>query len=196
MGIAFECIVGLGNPGERYARTRHNAGWWLVDALAVQYQQRFRTIARCHGAICQVSIPSAGRVRLFKPNTHMNSSGRAVVAVAQYFDLDATQLLIVHDEIDLPVGSVRLKRGGGHGGHNGLRDIIAKLGSREFSRLRIGIGHPGSKNQVIDYVLQRADAEQQQATDTAINQALDEWSAIASGNLEAAMNALHQKPSP
>ncbi len=192
MGATFRCVVGLGNPGAQYARTRHNAGQWLLDALAAQHQQRFTAIARCHGEQCRIPLPQGAGMRLFKPTTGMNRSGLAIAAIAQYFAVAPDELLIVHDDIDLPAGSVKLKRGGGHGGHNGLRDTIAVLKCNAFSRVRIGIGHPGSKDRVIPYVLTPPDGEQQLAIEQTIERTLYHWPTIISGELEIAMTYLHQ----
>jgi PTH1 family peptidyl-tRNA hydrolase len=184
--------VGLGNPGSQYAKTRHNAGFWFVDKLAEKAGQVFRPQARFFGELCELEM-EGNRLRLLKPATFMNRSGQAVAAVAGFFRLPAQTLLVVHDEIDLAVGTLRLKRGGGHGGHNGLRDIIAQLGSAEFLRLRIGVGHPGNAGQVVDYVLQRAPLDQQRLLDLAIDEALGVFPKIVQGEIEMAMNELHRR---
>ena len=189
----FKCVIGLGNPGEQYAKTRHNAGQWLLNTLAAQHQQNFNGIVRCQGLHCHIPHPKGSGTRLFKPTTSMNLSGRAISAFTQYFAIPLTQVLIVHDDIDLAAGSVRLKRGGGHGGHNGLRDIITVLRDNAFGRIRIGVGHPGHKDRVIKYVLAPADDDQQLVIEQAIERVLYNWPTIISGALETAMSALHQK---
>jgi PTH1 family peptidyl-tRNA hydrolase len=183
-------VVGLGNPGDKYNQTRHNAGFWYVDQLAGRLGARFSFEKRFQADLATVLV--AGRkLRLMKPATYMNHSGRAVVAVAHYFGVAPGDLLVVHDELDLPPGSIRLKRGGGHGGHNGLRDVIAALGEREFWRLRIGIGHPGQRDDVIDYVLHRASSVERQAIDEALQRGLAESDKLLAGELERVMHVLH-----
>ena len=184
-------LVGLGNPGDKYRQTRHNAGFWLLDSVAARLSVSFKEEKRFQGLVAQAG--ASGGVRLLKPSTFMNNSGRAVAAVASYFDIAPDEILIAHDEIDLPPGTVRLKRGGGHGGHNGLRDIIPALGSADFYRLRIGVGHPGTREQVIGYVLARAPAAEQTLIDQCLERALscmDDWLA---GRHERAMNELHRR---
>lgn len=144
-------IFGLGNPGARHAADRHNAGYWLVDRLAAAAGQRFREEAKLSGRLCQITL--GGRpVRLAKPDTFMNHSGQCIRRVTDYYRMGPRDVLVVHDEVDLPPGTARLKAGGGHGGHNGLRDVIANFGP-DFLRLRLGVGHPGHKDLVADYVL-------------------------------------------
>jgi len=147
-------IVGLGNPGAEYDRTRHNAGFWLVDALAAAYRGSFRTEAKFFAEVARVRIGSSD-VLLVKPSTFMNRSGQAIQALAAFYKLDPADILVVHDEMDLPVGAMRLKLAGGHGGHNGLRSVHQHIGEG-YRRLRVGIGHPGSKELVLGYVLGRA----------------------------------------
>ncbi len=186
-------VVGLGNPGSRYAPTRHNAGYWYVDALASRYAATFRSNARFFGDLAELSV-GGHPLRLLKPSTYMNESGRSVAAVVKFFRLPVEDILIAHDEIDLPPGSVRLKRGGGHGGHNGLRDVIPALGSPEFARLRIGVGHPGHKDLVTDYVLNRPRSEEQALIEKAVDDALEAFELIAGGDFSRAMNSLHRRP--
>jgi PTH1 family peptidyl-tRNA hydrolase len=182
-------IAGLGNPGPEYDRTRHNAGFWFVDALAQRHGGNFRQENKFAGQVCRVEI--GGReVWLLKPQTFMNRSGQSVKLLATFYKLGAENLLVAHDEIDLPPGAVKLKRGGGHGGHNGLRDIFAHLG-QNFLRLRIGVGHPGHKDQVVGYVLNRPTAGEQGAIDEAIERALDVMPEAIGGSLEKAMHRLH-----
>jgi len=187
----FDLIAGLGNPGARYADTRHNAGFWFVDALARDAGAGFSMHSRFHGELA--SLRHAGReLRLLKPGTFMNRSGQAVAAVARYFKIPVGNILVVHDELDLPPGAIRLKRGGGHGGHNGLRDLLAHLGA-DFWRLRVGIGHPGHRDKVVDYVLERAGRADQALIDTALDDALRELPRLLDGELEKAMHALHSR---
>ncbi len=184
--------MGLGNPDPRDARTRHNAGFWFADAVAARWGGSFRSQSGFFGEVadCQVG---GHRLRLLKPMTYMNNSGRSVAAVVNFYKLEAEDILIAHDEIDLPPGTVRLKRGGGHGGHNGLRDIIPQLGSSDFARLRIGVGHPGNKNAVVGYVLKPAPAEEQAAIDEALALALDHLPDMIAGRFSEVMNSLHRK---
>ena len=186
-------IVGLGNPGTRYEGTRHNAGFALLDALARRSGTGFRGESRFHGDTAQ--LPGT-RVRLLKPVTFMNESGRAVQAMAAYFDIEPAEILVAHDELDLPPGTVRLKQAGGHGGHNGLRSIGRQLGALDFLRLRLGVGHPGQADQVTPYVLGRAPAAEREALDGAIDRALDILPDVLDGRMEAAMQRLHTRPDP
>lgn len=146
-------IVGLGNPGADYARTRHNAGFWFVDQLAAEQRSVFRTESRFQGELARIRIGDAD-VLLLKPSTFMNLSGESVQKLAQFYKIAVGDILVAHDELDLPAGTARLKKGGGHGGHNGLRSLHQHLGA-EYLRLRIGIGHPGHKDRVLDHVLNR-----------------------------------------
>jgi PTH1 family peptidyl-tRNA hydrolase len=176
-------LVGLGNPGSKYAATRHNAGYWFADAVASRFDASFRDNSRFLGQLAELKVGGQS-LRLLKPTTYMNESGRSVAAVVQFFRLAVEDLLIAHDEIDLPPGVVRLKRGGGHGGHNGLRDIIPALGSPDFVRIRIGVGHPGHKDLVTSYVL----------IERALTDALGALELIVCGDFPRAMNSLHRKP--
>lgn len=188
----MQLVVGLGNPGSKYAATRHNAGYWFADALASRFAATFRGNPRFSGELAELSV--GGRtLRLLKPSTFMNESGRSVAAVVQFFRLPVEDVLIAHDEIDLPPGVVRLKRGGGHGGHNGLRDVIPALGSPEFAHLRIGVGHPGHKDLVTGYVLNRPRSEERVLIEKAVADALDVFELIARGDFPRAMNSLHRK---
>ncbi len=185
-----KAIVGLGNPGTKYDATRHNAGFWFVEEVARCYGGQFRPEAKFHGELARVQVAGED-VWLLKPATYMNRSGLAVQALARFYKLAPETILVAHDELDLPVGSVRLKRGGGHGGHNGLKDLIKALGSRDFGRLRIGIDHPGDRNQVVDYVLKAPGKTERAAIDQAIDEATRWLPEIVSGNWAAAMNHLH-----
>jgi PTH1 family peptidyl-tRNA hydrolase len=183
-------IIGLGNPGPKYDRTRHNAGFWLVDELARRYGGSFRADRKFHGDVARVTVDGRD-LHLLKPATFMNHSGRAVQALAAFYRLPVETLLIAHDEIDLPPGTVRLKQGGGHGGHNGLRDSIAALGSREFGRVRLGVGHPGHRDAVVPYVLSNAGRDEQQAIDDAIDLAADAVPLLAAGEWDKAFQQVH-----
>jgi PTH1 family peptidyl-tRNA hydrolase len=190
MGTAIRLIVGLGNPGREYEATRHNAGFWWVDELARLHHASFKTDNKFHGLVAKVNL-HGHEVCLLKPQTFMNVSGRAVGALAQFFKIEADQVLVVHDELDLPPGSTKLKLGGGHGGHNGLKDIIAHLGTKDFWRLRIGIGHPGERNEVSNFVLNAPRKEEQAMIDGALQRAQDVAPLIIEGKMEAAMLKLH-----
>ena len=193
MGTPVRLVVGLGNPGRQYEATRHNAGFWFVDALAARLGASFAGEAKFHGRIAR----AVGDLRLLEPGTFMNLSGRAVGAVAQFFGIAPGEILVVHDELDLAPGEARLKFGGGTAGHNGLRDIALHLGGPEFWRLRIGIGHPRdsaiAQQPVADYVLQPPRANELAAIEDALARALDAWPAIAAGETERAMTALHTR---
>ena len=193
MAARIELVVGLGNPGAKFESTRHNAGFWLADRLAARLGGAFRPVRRFSLDACETRTP-AGPVRLVKPTTFMNRSGQAVGAIAEYYRIAPAAVLVVHDELDLPPGTVRLKEGGGHGGHNGLRDIVSHLGSRDFVRVRVGIGRPDHGMEAIDYVLRRPRAEEARLIDEAIERVLDESDTILSGDLQRAMKALHTKP--
>lgn len=192
MSEGIRCIVGLGNPGPKYQPTRHNAGYWLVDELARRHQLRFRSETRFQGEIARLTLEGQG-CWLLKPTTFMNHSGRSVAALANYYRIPPQQILLAHDDLDLPPGTVRLKKGGGHGGHNGLRDTIAALGSREFYRLRIGIDHPGHRDQVVDFVLSRPSQEEEQKIRNAIDRAADQLPLLLLGEYDRIMNSLHMR---
>jgi PTH1 family peptidyl-tRNA hydrolase len=186
----IKLIVGLGNPGKEYANTRHNAGFWCVDELTRIQNVSFKADSKFHGLVARASV-HGHEVYLLKPQTFMNISGRAVGAVAQFYKIEPAQILVAHDELDLPPGSAKLKLGGGHGGHNGLKDIIAQLGTKDFWRLRIGIGHPGDRAEVVNYVLNAPRKEEQVLIDEAIQRAQDIAPLIIEGKMEAAMLKLH-----
>ena len=185
-------VVGLGNPGPEYAATRHNAGCWFVERLASQAGVGLRGESRFHGSVGRFPA-GAEDCWLLLPQTFMNASGRSVGAFARFYRIAPEDLMVVHDELDLPPGTPRLKKGGGVAGHNGLKDIAAHLGSRDFWRLRLGIGHPGDRAAVVDYVLHPPRGEEQALIDEAIGKSLDVWPFIARGDLEAAMLKLHTK---
>ena len=188
-GTPLSIIAGLGNPGPEHQLTRHNAGFWFVDALARAQGAQFRSHSRYHGEICRVALDGR-EVVLLKPHTYMNRSGLAIRALLDYIKAPVGELLVVHDELDLPPGAARFKLGGGHGGHNGLRDTITHCGA-DFWRLRLGIGHPGDRSQVIDYVLQRASAADEDAIVASIRTSLDALLVFARDGSEKAMNILH-----
>ena len=190
MSEPIKLIVGLGNPGAEYAATRHNAGFWWVDELARLHNANFRADGKFHGLIAKTAL-HGHEVQLLKPQTFMNLSGRAVGAVANFYKLQPAQILVVHDELDLPPGSAKLKLGGGHGGHNGLKDIIAHLGTKDFWRLRVGIGHPGERAEVVNYVLNAPRKEEQVLIGEALQRAQEIAPLIIEGKLEAAMLKLH-----
>ncbi len=189
-------VVGLGNPGPEYERTRHNAGFWFIDAFAREHGKSLAKEKRFHG--------EAGRLTadcwMLKPTTFMNRSGQGVAALAGFYQIPAGQILVVHDELDLRPGEVKMKLGGGVAGHNGLKDIRARLGTADFWRLRIGIGHPRelelSEQEVVDYVLHRPSADHLALIEATIAKCLDAWPALSRGDMEKAMHQLHTKPKP
>ena len=184
-------IAGLGNPGEKHARTLHNAGFWFVDAVARKYGGVFRYEKKFDADICRVNI-RGDDIWLVKPQSYMNLSGGPVRGMLDYYRLRPEYLLVAHDEIDLPPGTVRFKKGGGHGGHNGLRDVIRHCGA-DFARLRVGVGHPGDKNQVTAYVLKRPTRDVEAAIERTIDEALDAMPVLVEDGLEAAMKKLHTR---
>lgn len=186
----IQLIVGLGNPGSEYANTRHNAGAWFVELLAEQTNTTLRFETKFKGNYARIHWQGQ-ECHLLVPTTFMNLSGQAIAATAKFFKIPAANILVAHDELDLPVGTIRLKSGGGHGGHNGLRDTMAHFGAEIFQRLRIGIGHPGNAKQVIDYVLKNPSRADHELIMQAINDVLPELSDILSGNLQKAMKNLH-----
>lgn len=183
-------IAGLGNPGLQYEHTRHNVGFWWLDQLAADSGINFTVEKRYHGQLAQYT-QSEHKLFLLKPLVFMNRSGQAVAALANFYKIPLTNILVIHDELDLPTGTVRLKRNGGHGGHNGLRDITSQLGSKEFLRCRLGIGHPGDSRQVTDYVLGKPSQPDRQLIRSAIDDSLSVLPDVLSGDLEKAMNRLH-----
>jgi peptidyl-tRNA hydrolase, PTH1 family len=186
-------LVGLGNPGADYLRTRHNAGFWFIDALAQQHGARFGVESKLHAETAKVSI-GGQQVLLLKPTTFMNKSGIAVVSALRYYKIAPDEMLVAHDELDLPPGTARLKFDGGHGGQNGLRDIIAHLGDGKFHRLRVGIGHPGHKDKVTGWVLGRAGAKDEDAIMASIGAVFDVLPLALDGDFNEAMKRLHTAP--
>ena len=187
---AVRLIVGLGNPGSEYGRTRHNAGFWFADALAASRKGRFSPEVKSHGDVARV-ILDADPVWIVKPSTFMNRSGQAVAAMLRYFKIEPEQMLVAHDDLDLPPGTARLKFDGGHGGQNGLRDIVAHLGHGRFHRLRIGIGHPGHKDRVTAWVLGLPGKDDEAEILRAIDDALNVLPLAVGGNFDEAMKQLH-----
>jgi PTH1 family peptidyl-tRNA hydrolase len=187
---AIRLIVGLGNPGREYETTRHNVGFQWVDELARVQKFSFKSETKFHGLTARGQL-HGHEVLLLKPQTFMNVSGRSVGALAQFYKIEPAEMLVVHDELDLPPGVARLKIGGGHGGHNGLKDIIAHLASKDFWRLRIGIGHPGDRAEVSDYVLNDPRREERELIDEAMQQAQSIAHLVIEGKTEAAMLKLH-----
>ena len=182
-------IVGLGNPGPKHVGDRHNVGFWLADLLAAHIGATFSTAQKLQGEECR-GVLAGKPVRIVKPATYMNRSGQCVRRVLDYYNIPMEQLLVLHDELDLPAGSARLKRGGGHGGHNGLRDILASCGP-DFMRLRIGIGHPGHKDLVTDYVLHAPGRAERCEIVEALGECLKAIELLTASGPEAAMQQLH-----
>ena len=191
MSKPIRIIAGLGNPEDKYERTLHNAGFWFVDALARKFGGLFRYEKKFDAECCRINVHGE-EVWLVKPQNYMNQSGPPIRGMLDYYRLRVTELLVAHDEIDLPPGTVRLKDGGGHGGHNGLRDILRHC-SPEFLRLRLGVGHPGEKDMVTNYVLKRASADVESAIEKNIDDAIAVVPQLVDGEINAAMKKLHTK---
>jgi PTH1 family peptidyl-tRNA hydrolase len=191
-GLAIKLIVGLGNPGREYETTRHNAGFWFVEELARRHGGKFRMEPRFQAELARVQIAGAERW-LVKPQDFMNNSGRVTAAVASFYKVDAAQLLVAHDELDLPPGALRLKSGGGAGGHNGLKDLIAHFGDA-FWRLRIGVGHPGNRELVTPYLLGRTGNAERESIEQAVPAAADAVMDMLEQGAEPAMQRLHTRP--
>jgi len=190
---SIRLVAGLGNPGREHVATRHNAGFWFADVLASRLGAAFRSEGKFHGQVAK----AAWDLRLLKPGTYMNLSGRSVSGLARFFAVAPEEILVVHDELDLLPGDAKMKFGGGIAGHNGLRDIAAQLGTPDFWRLRIGIGHPRDsavpERDVADYVLAPPSGDDRAAIEAAIDRAIDAWPAIAAGDFERAMLLLHTR---
>lgn len=188
---SIKLIVGLGNPGPEYADTRHNVGAWLIQQIADQNNQALKLESKFHGLAAKTNV-SQYSVQLLIPTTYMNHSGRSVAALCNFYKYQADEILVVHDELDLPAGVAKFKTGGGHGGHNGLRDIIQQLGNQKnFHRLRIGIGHPGSAPKVTGYVLGKPPKQDKESIDASLTAALDALPLMIAGDIQKAMNQLH-----
>lgn len=187
----IKLIVGLGNPGAEYERTRHNAGFDFVEALARQHNQPLKAESKFFGLTARIDV-NGSDIRLLNPSTFMNRSGQSVGAIAKFYKIEPEEILVAHDELDLAPGIARLKQGGGHGGHNGLRDIIASLGNnKNFYRLRLGVGHPGNAKQVVGYVLKKAPQSEQTLIDDAIYESTRVLGDVAKGEWNNAMKELH-----
>jgi PTH1 family peptidyl-tRNA hydrolase len=191
-------FVGLGNPGPEYAATRHNAGFWWVDALATKLGVRLQPERGYHGLMARCAAPQ-GPVWLLEPMTYMNRSGLSVAALARFFKIAPDEILVVHDELDVQPGQAKLKFGGSAAGHNGLKDIHAQLGTPDYWRLRLGIGHPGVKAEVVDYVLRKPAPEQREAIEGCIARTLEASAELLAGDMAAATMKIHagpQRPKP
>ncbi len=195
MQPALRLIVGLGNPGSEYAETRHNAGFWFCERLARELGTSFARESRYHGYVAKARVGGQD-IWLLMPQTFMNRSGQAVQALAHFYRIDAAEMLVIHDELDLPPGQMRLKFGGGLGGHNGLKDITAHLATQDYWRLRVGIGHPGDRNEVVNYVLKPPRREEREEVDAALDRALLAWPTLAKGEFNAATQKINSKPAP
>jgi PTH1 family peptidyl-tRNA hydrolase len=191
MASAPHLVVGLGNPGGEYTETRHNAGFWFCERLGRELGAHFAFESRFHGFAAHAR--GLG-LWLLMPQTYMNRSGQAIGALARFYRIPPGEILIVHDELDLPPGQVRLKFGGGLGGHNGLKDVCAHLGSQDFWRLRIGIGHPGERGEVVNYVLKPPRREERLLIDEVIDRALANWPSMTRGDWEKAAQSLNARP--
>lgn len=189
--LIMRLIVGLGNPGSQYANTRHNAGAWLIESLAKEQNVRLQTISKFHVHMGEIHTPDGQTLWLAIPTTYMNHSGQAIAAIANFYKILPQDILVAHDELDLPVGTVRMKLGGGHGGHNGLRSTIDLLHSRDFYRLRVGIGHPGIRDHVTPYVLGSPTKGEQHAIYQAIAQVIERFDLLIHAQLDKLMQQLN-----
>ena len=192
--MTIRLLVGLGNPGPEYAATRHNAGFWWIDAVAAKLGAQLTFDRSYHGLVARVSRAGSEPLWLVEPQTFMNLSGKSVAALARFFKIASDEILVAHDELDLLPGQVKLKQGGSHAGHNGLKDIVAQLGSGDFWRLRLGIGHPGVKAEVIDYVLRKPSQEHREAIHQCIDRTLASHELLLASDMERAMMKVHSKP--
>lgn len=186
-------FVGLGNPGPEYEDTRHNAGFWYIDDLARRLGVHLQPDRAYHGLVARANLPQ-GPVWLLQPQTYMNLSGKSVAALARFFKITPDEVLVAHDELDLLPGQVKLKKSGGHGGHNGLRDIHAQLGTPDYWRLRLGIGHPGIKHEVANYVLRKPPQSEREGIHKCIAQAIDATDAFLAGDMNKAVTQIHAQP--
>ncbi len=188
----IKLIAGLGNPGKKHEKDRHNVGFWFVSRLAAGQRTELKSVAKYHGLLGKLALAS-GDLWLLLPQTYMNLSGKSVGALARFYKIQAQEILVVHDELDFPPGVAKLKLGGGVAGHNGLKDIAAQLGTHGFWRLRIGIGHPGDKNLVVDYVLKPPPTSERDLIEAALARCLEISGLLLDGDMEAAMLRLHTK---
>jgi peptidyl-tRNA hydrolase, PTH1 family len=193
LSAPLKLIVGLGNPGAEYAETRHNAGFWFCERLADDLKTSFAKEARYHGWVANAR--DAG-IWLLMPATFMNDSGRAVQALMHFYRIEPSEMLVVHDELDLPPGRAQLRFGGGLGGHNGLKSLTAHLGTQDYWRLRVGIGHPGDRNEVVNYVLKPPRKEEREEIDATLDRALLAWPQLAKADFSAATQKINTKPTP
>jgi PTH1 family peptidyl-tRNA hydrolase len=193
--MSIRLIAGLGNPGRKHERDRHNVGFWFLSRLAAREQVEMRSQPRFHGMVGKAGR-AGSEVWLVMPQTYMNASGMAVGALARFYKIEPEECLVVHDELDFPPGAAKLKRGGGVGGHNGLKDIAEQFGTQGYWRLRIGIGHPGDKNVVADYVLSSPPAPERELIESAIERGLDVSPLLLTGDMHAAMLRLHTREKP
>ena len=191
--MSIRLLAGLGNPGAQYEGTRHNAGFWWLDAVAHKLRATLVPERGYFGLVARINRPE-GPLLLLEPMTFMNLSGKSVAALARFFKIAPDEILVAHDELDLLPGQMKLKLGGGHAGHNGLKDIHAQLGTADFWRLRLGIGHPGVRAEVIDYVLRKPAPEQREAIEKCIELSLGALELVLDGNMERAMMKIHAKP--
>jgi peptidyl-tRNA hydrolase, PTH1 family len=189
----IKLLVGLGNPGTEYEGTRHNAGFWWIDEVARRWKANLVAERSYHGLVARVNHPE-GPVWLLEPQTYMNLSGKSVAALARFYKIAPEEILVAHDELDLPPGDMKMKRGGGAAGHNGLKDILAQLGSPDFWRLRLGIGHPGVRAEVVDYVLRKPAPEHREAIFQCIERSMPALDALRAGDMERALMRIHAKP--
>ena len=191
--MAFiKLIVGLGNPGREHAKDRHNVGFWFVSRLAAERRVDLKPVAKYHGLVGKL-MRTQGDLWLLMPQTYMNLSGKSVGALARFYKILPEEMLVVHDELDFPPGTAKLKLGGGVAGHNGLKDIAAQLGTNAFWRLRIGIGHPGDKNIVADYVLASPRASERESIESVLERCMEVSVLLLDGDMEAVMLKLHTK---
>ena len=191
----IKLLVGLGNPGPEYEATRHNAGFWWIDAIARDLKVNLQPDRAYHGLVARTSV-NGENVWLLEPQTFMNLSGKSVAALARFFKIQPQEILVVHDELDIPPGEAKLKLGGSHAGHNGLRDIHAQLGSDRYWRLRLGIGHPGVKSEVVNWVLKKPAPEQREAIEACIDRTLKAAPALMEGQMEKATLLIHTSKPP
>ena len=194
--MTIRLLVGLGNPGPEYEATRHNAGFWWIDAVAAKLKAALQPERSYHGLVARVNRPGAEPLWLLEPMTFMNLSGKSVAALARFFKIAPDEILVVHDELDVVPGQAKLKFGGSHAGHNGLRDIHAQLGTGDYWRLRLGIGHPGVKSEVINWVLKKPLKEQREAIEDAIARTLHAAPALVAGEMEKATLIIHTSKPP
>ena len=192
---SLKLIAGLGNPGRKHERDRHNVGFWFASRLAAAQRIELKTVAKYHGLLGKLALAS-GDLWLLLPQTYMNVSGKSVGALARFYKIQPQEILVVHDELDIAPGQAKLKLGGGHAGHNGLRDIHAQLGTGDYWRLRIGIGHPGDKNEVADWVLRKPAPEQRTAMQECVARTLKAFPALMAGEMEKATLLIHTSKPP